>query len=145
VNDNFHEMYSERESASGPSNRSFGLTVGGILLALGLYRGLVSSGLNWLTLAFLAIGAVLATLGAARPEVLTAANRAWMHLGVILAKIINPVIMFLVYAVAFVPTGLLMRWRGHDPLRLKRDRNCGSYWIERSPSEPTGKAMARQY
>jgi hypothetical protein len=145
VSADFHENYTERESASGPSNRSFGLTVGGILLALGLYRGLVSSGFNWLTLALLAIGAVLATLGLAKPAALTAANRAWMQLGVILARIINPVIMLLVYGLAFVPTGLLMRWRGHDPLRSRRDRECGSYWIERSPSEPKGKAMARQY
>ncbi len=141
----FHEKPVSHESIEGPSNRSFGLTVGGILVGIGVVRWVLTSGLDTLSTILFVVGGLLVSLGAFRPSVLTIPNWAWMRLGALLATIVNPIIMFLIFAIAFVPSGLIMRLRGHDPLRLQIRHDVESYWISRAPSEPAGQSMTNQY
>ncbi len=44
--------------------------------------------------------------------------------------------MGLIFFTTILPVGLFMRARGHDPLRLKREPQSSSYWIEREPPWP---------
>jgi hypothetical protein len=44
-----------------------------------------------------------------------------------------------------VPVGVVMRFVGKDPLRLKHDRMAASYWIPRSPPGPPPDSMTNQY
>ena len=81
----------------------------------------------------LVVGVALLLLAAVSPKSLGNANRLWMRLGALLARIINPLVLLLVYALTFVPIGLLLRLRGHDPLRLKRAPAGASYWISNPP------------
>lgn len=117
----------------GPSNRSFGYTVGGILIGLMLLRWLISGTFTSFAIGLTAIGAVLVLLALVAPAMLTVPNRLWMKLGLLLFAIVNPVVMFLIYATTFVPIGLFMRWRGQDPLAASFDRNASTYWIDRAP------------
>ena len=39
--------------------------------------------------------------------------------------------MFFVYMVTIIPTGLILRLSGKDPLSQKIDKSLESYWIER--------------
>jgi hypothetical protein len=45
----------------------------------------------------------------------------------------------------FVPTGLLMRACGRDPLRLKPDPEASTYWVERDPPGPKPESMIHQF
>ncbi len=80
-----------------------------------------------------------------RPDALDALNRAWMKLGLLLFKIVNPIVMGLIFFTTILPVGLIMRARGHDPLRLKRDPAASSYWIERQPPGPAPETMINQF
>jgi hypothetical protein len=143
---NFHESYREREVAKTSSNRSFGLTVGGILIAIAIYRFIFAeTGLGWPTLVFGTVGLCLSILGLVSPAVLAPLNYAWAKFGLLLAKVTNPLVMLLIYAIAFVPIGWVMRIFGHDPMRLKRSPHGGTYWIERSPPGPTPETMTDQF
>ena len=130
----FHESFEDGPAGKEPSNRKFGLTVGGILSAIGVVRGfwVGFAGFEW---ALLAIGLVLVLLGAVAPGTLTVANGLWMRLGHVLSGIVNPVVMFLMYAVCITPAGLLARLFGYDPLRRKFDPSGETYWIEKIPAE----------
>ena len=141
----FHDPHIAHETVEGPSNRSFGLTVGGILTALGALRILIKWEIGIVSVLMLVVGVALLFLGLVRPQSLGTANRLWMRLGALLARIVNPVVLFLVYAIAFVPTGFIMRLRGYDPLRLKRADASASYWIRRSPQDPTAERMKNQF
>lgn len=143
----FHESYHARNEVKGGTDRAFGLTVGGILLVIFLYRWLLGdAGMNWLTLAFLGVGAILLVLGLVAARLLAPLNRAWTKLGLVLFKVVNPVVMFLIYALTIVPIGVIMRARGHDPLRLKRlDGGGASYWVERTPPGPAPRSMTEQF
>lgn len=90
-----------------------------------------------------AVAAVLLALAAAKPALLGPLNRAWFRLGLLLNRIVNPVVMLLVFLVAFVPMGLAMRiWR--DPLLRRRRPEAASYWIAREPAAP-GHSMKNQF
>jgi hypothetical protein len=140
-----HETYAGHEEVKGGSDRSFGLTVGGILAAIGLYRLLLGSGVGAITLLLLAVGAALVLGGLVAPAALAPLNRAWTRLGLVLFKIVNPVVMFLIWATTVVPTGLVMRLRGRDLLRLERSSAAASYWLERPRGEPDPKSMINQF
>ena len=51
----------------------------------------------------------------------------------------------IVYYLTVVPTGLIMRALGKDPLRLRFERELPSYWIKREPPGPNPKTMNDQF
>jgi hypothetical protein len=145
----FHEDFSRKEEVKGSSDRAFGLTVGGILLAIAAVR----SGLQlwdggaagWVEGVLAGIGALLLLFGLAAPARLAPLNRAWTRLGLLLFKVVNPLVLGLIYLTTVVPIGLLMRLLGRDLLSLKLDRQAPSYWVEREPPGPAPETMIRQF
>ncbi len=79
------------------------------------------------------------------PRLLTPLNRLWFRFGLLLHHIVNPVIMALIFYGAVLPTGLAVRAFGKDLLRLRRDPQAESYWIEREPPGPAPESMTRQF
>lgn len=146
-----HEDYSRDETIEGSSDRSFGLTVGGILLAIVLVRlGLQwwqSGGvtLGWLELVLGGVGIVLLAMGLLAPTLLAPLNRGWTKLGLLLFTIVNPIVLALIFLVTIVPIGLALRAFGKDPLRLRFDPDAKSYWIEREPPGPAPESMGQQF
>ncbi|MEX0693934.1 MAG: hypothetical protein WD075_05790, partial [Rhodospirillales bacterium] len=72
-------------------------------------------------------------------------NLLWFKFGLLLYKIVNPVVMALLYYTTMVPTGLLMKLFGKDPLNRTFDAEAKSYWIERDPPGPEPESMKRQF
>ena len=52
-----------------------------------------------------------------------------MRLGDILGAVVAPIIMFIIYIIAVIPTGIILQILKKDVLRLKLDKNTASYWI----------------
>lgn len=128
---NFHENFTEYDEVKGPSNRNFGFTVGGIFGAIGLIKTVIVGYISIIAMIFFGLFVILAGGAAVKPELLTPLNKGWMKLAMILFHIVNPVIMFLMYAVCFVPGGLIMKMVGYDPMRRKFDKDAKTYWIEK--------------
>lgn len=146
-----HEDYAREEHVEGSSDRGFGLTVGGILLAIMLVRlglGWWSSGtigFNWVEWVLGGVGLPLVLLGLAVPAVLAPLNKGWTKLGLLLFKIVNPIVLGLIFLVTIIPIGFLLRVFGKDPLRLRFDADAESYWIPRDPPGPTPDSMPLQF
>lgn len=140
---NFHESYAEHEQVKGPSNRNFGFTVGGIFAAIGAVKAVFFS-VSWLSLVFLALGGGLIAAAALVPHRLTRLNAAWMGLAKLLFHIVNPVIMFLLFCVAFVPAAAIMKLVQYDPMKRRFDSAAKTYWVTK---EKTGidKPMRYQF
>jgi hypothetical protein len=68
-----------------------------------------------------------------------------MAFGLLLGRIISPIMLFLVYLIAVVPTGLIMRLAGKDPLHRRLDRDAKSYWVHRVPPGKPDATMTRQF
>jgi hypothetical protein len=145
----FHEDFGRRHEVRGSSDRGFGLTVGGILLAIAAARAGLQlwdgAGPGWVEGGLAVVGALLLAFGLAAPARLAPLNRAWTRLGLILFKVVNPVVLGLIYLTAVVPIGLLLRLMGRDLLSLRLDRQAKSYWVMRAPPGPAPDTMIRQF
>lgn len=137
-----HEQLRSFESVSPGSDRSFGLIVGGILTVIGVYQNFRESDLFWF---FVVPGVVLIVLALVKPASLHSANQAWTRLGIVLGKVVTPIVMFLVYALSIVPTGLILRVFGKNLLQLKRNEATDSYWIVRDPPGPLPESFREQF
>jgi hypothetical protein len=90
------------------------------------------------------VAALLLATSLLAPNLLKPLNIAWFKFGMLLHKIVNPLVMFLMFAIAFVPMGLLMRLV-YDPLRLKRPSGVDTYWLDPDPAEIKLRSMKNQF
>ena len=146
MSDNFslHENYSDEEQAEAGSDRAFGYTVGSILIAMGAIKSFVAGAVSPIACLIFAVGAVLLLLGIMAPSLLATLNRLWLKAGSAIAKIINPIMLALLFLFVVTPMAFAMRIMGKRPLRLAPDRTAASYWIKREA--PGGVSnMKRQF
>jgi predicted membrane metal-binding protein len=132
---------SHRKVAAG-SNRTFGLVFAVVFAIIALWP--VISGTRprlWAAV----IAAALLAVAVFAPRLLSPLNRAWFHVGMALHRVVNPVVMGVIYFGTVVPVGLIMKLRGMDPLRLKRDPEAASYWVVREPPGPERGSMTKQF
>lgn len=130
------------EIVVGPSDRNFGFTMAvvfALIGTLGLYKG-SSHAPIWLGVAVLFAGVTLW-----RPQSLGLANRVWLKLGLLMYRVVNPVIMAILFFGAILPTGWIMRIFGKDFLKLQRDRSASTYWLPRSDPRPPSESMRQQF
>jgi len=137
-----HESFERVEIVEGPSNRSFGFVFAAVFSAIGFISLFSSKGvLIW---AFVA-GAAFALAAIVIPVVLTPLNRLWLKFGILLHKIVSPIVLAIMFFVVITPIGIVMRLVGKDPLRLRLDKNTNSYWIERIPPGPAPESLKDQF
>ena len=121
--------------------RNFGLLVGGIFGAMGLWPMLWRHQSPRLWAVTLAVVLVLPALVA--PRILAPAYRAWMALAEVLAWVNTRIILGVVFFVVVTPIGLIMRLLKRDPMRRQFDRTGDSYRIRCVPRP--GTHMTRQF
>jgi hypothetical protein len=66
-------------------------------------------------------------------------------LGLLLGRIVNPVVTAVLFFLVFTPSGLISRLLGRDLLRLKPARETETYWITRHPPGPQSETMSKQF
>jgi hypothetical protein len=137
-----HEDFSREEHVKGSSDKGFGQVFAGffvLMSGLSWWRG--HTAWHWA----LPVAGVFLVLAYAYPKALSPLNRLWMKLGLIIYKVMNPLILGLLFFVTIMPIGLVMRAFGKDFLRLRLDRNAPTYWIHRQPPGPPPESMRNQF
>jgi len=121
--------------------RSFGLIVGGIFAAIGIWP-LVIRG-EAVHLWALAVSGGLALPAVIYPPCLKPIYQGWMYLGAALGWFNTRVILAIGYFLVFTPIAWVMALMGKDPLRRKLDSTERTYRILREPRP--GQHMERQF
>lgn len=126
------------------SDRSFGLVFVVVFLAIGLWP-LIGDWSNFAAVRIWSIGiaAVLLVVAIAVPRLLAPANGLWIRFGLLLGRIMNPIIMGVLFFIVLSPVALVMRLSGKDILSLKSNRDAKTYWIVRNDEEPP--SMSNQF
>jgi hypothetical protein len=137
-----HEFDEHDPARERRARRSFGLLFTVVFLLVGLWPLLRMAPPRWWAVALSVLCLVLAL---AWPAGLAPFNAAWMRLGAILHRIVSPLVLGMLFYLTVVPTGLVMRALGKDPLRLRFDRAAPSYWIERQPPGPAPDSLRNQF
>lgn len=137
-----HEIYDREEEVRGSSDRGFGFVFAGFFEILAAMRWWKDhGGAGW----FAAAGITMLLIALVRPTLLAPFNRVWTKLALLLSKIMNPVIMGILFFLVVAPIALLMRLFKKRPLALEFDPAAKSYWIERTPPAPLPGSMKNQF
>jgi hypothetical protein len=109
--------------------RKFGLTVGAVILVLGLimlWRHRIAA---W---PFTLIGIFLVLLGGLAPLTLRWVHAAWMILALMLGWVVTRIILTVAFYLIVTPIGLLQCLLGKRAVEIAfRDDNVESYWQAR--------------
>ena len=109
------------------SNRSFGVIFFVVFLLIALYPVINNGEIRiW----SLITSIIFLILGLLNSKLLNPLNKLWFKFGIVLGKIISPLIMGIIFFLVVTPTGLIMRLLRKDILSLKYNQNS-SYWIEK--------------
>ena len=110
------------------SNRSFGIVFSIVFLLIAIYPLINSEGLRvW----SLIIAIIFLFLGLINSKILTPLNKLWFKFGILLGRIVSPIIMGIIFFLVVTPIALIMRIIGKDLLNLKFNKEK-SYWIEKN-------------
>lgn len=137
-----HENYGREDPVRAGSERSFGIVFAVVFAAVAFWPLMEGAPVS---LWALAVGGTFLAAGLWAPVVLRPLNRIWFLFGLALNKIMNPLVMGLLFYLTIAPTGLIMRLVGKDPLHRRFDPQAKSYWIERRPPGPEPDTMRFQF
>ena len=121
------------------SNRNFGVVFFVVFFLIALYPLTYDEGIRTWSII---ISLFFLILGLFNSKILNPLNKLWFKFGIILGKIISPLIMGLIFFLVVTPTGIFMRILGKDLLNLKFKRDKKSYWLEKT--DPKSK-MKNQF
>ena len=135
-------MIDAKMSFNMPSNARFGWFFSGIfaMAALYYYSQQMSIVAGFLSIVF--VVCVAATI--AFPQALMPLNRIWYQFGILIGKLVNPIILGIIFFMLITPMSILMRMFGRDELKIKKSRRK-SYWVERIPAGPAPESFNNQY
>ena len=118
-------------------NITFGILFFILFLIIGIYP-LKSGGV--IRIWSVVLSSLFLIITIIRPNLFTFLNRLWIQFGILLGKIISPVVMGLVFFFVVTPIGILVRILKKDVMGLKR--GTSSYWINR---EDKVQSMKKQF
>ena len=110
------------------SNRSFGVVFFIVFLLIALYPVINNEEIRVWSLIVSLIFLVLWLLNS---KILNPLNQIWFKFGVLLGRIISPLIMAIIFFFVVTPIGLIMRILGKDILNLRYNTKK-TYWIEKT-------------
>ncbi len=137
-----HEDFRRKQEGQGGSDRGFGIVFAIFFALVGILPVRHHHPPRWwaLSLAGLFLGVALI-----QPAWLRPLNRVWTKLGILLGRVVSPVVTGLLFFLVVTPIGLLFRLLKKDPLRLASGAGTQTYWIERRPPGPAPETMRNQF
>jgi len=111
------------------TERNFGLVFSIVFLIIAFYPLFQGSKINIWAL-FIFIFFLLFTF--VYPRIFKIPNFLWFKFGLLLGKIVTPIVLMIIYFFVITPIGIILRLFGKNILNMKIDKNQKSYWINRS-------------
>ena len=125
-----------------PSDRSFGLFFSLVFGAFSLYLYIYSFLLA--AFLFLSLAVVVFFISILKSDLLHFFNKLWTRFGVLMGKIINPIMLGSIFFFIITPVALAMRLFKRDDLLLRLEK-ADSYWRDRFPIGPKPESFKDQF
>ena len=134
------------EKSDGPiggSNKSFGVMFGVIFLLATAY--LVAKDKSTFAQLFTFVASVTTFVVAFKaPTMLTKPNLYWMKFSLLLARVVSPIVLGVLFFVLISPLAIVLRIFGRDQLLLKRQESS-SLWKIRNSKGYSLESFKNQY
>ena len=119
----------QKKQSNIGSDKSFGIVFAIFFTIISLWP--IFSGENIRVWAII-IALIFLLISFIKPELLNGLNKIWSKFGMLLGKIISPIVMAFVFFAIITPMAFFMRLIGKDLLNKKITKSIKSYWIKRS-------------
>ena len=136
------EEHGQIEPPQLPSNRKFGLFFALVFLLAAAF--FFWKGSEYLGAVLSIAAALFGVCALLLPAVLSPLNRLWFALGMLLGRIVSPIVLGLIFFVLLTPVSVVTRLFGRDAL-LIRKRDASSYWVARTPPGPAADSFKNQF
>ena len=141
MEENLNESVNQYDVSMG-SNKSFGIVFAIVFLIIALWP--LTSGGEIRLWGLYIFGAFLG-VAFMIPKMLHPLNLIWFKFGLLLHKIVNPIVMGLVYVLTVFPIGLILRIVGKDQMRVKKQNHVDTYWVKRDIVGPDADSFKNQF
>lgn len=125
-----------------PTNRKFGNFFAIVFLLAGIY--FLSHGSYVFVYLFFALAVVFFIISIINADLLLPLNKLWMHLGLLLGKIISPIVLGIMFFGLITPISITLFLLGRDELRL-RAKKLRSFWRYRSQESLNSSTFKNQF
>ena len=116
-----------------PTNKKFGLVFFIFFVILSTYF-FINDNLIILPLILICLAIIFLTLAILNSSLLSPFNLLWFKFGLLLGKIVNPLIMGIFFFILITPISLITKLFGRDELRIKR-KSVTTYWINKDTAQ----------
>lgn len=137
-----HEDFRRKQEGQGGSDRGFGIVFAIFFTLIGLLPLRAHHPVRWWALAAAGVFLGVALL---QPVWLRPLNRVWTKLGILLGRVVSPVVTGIVFFLVVTPIAVLFRLLKKDPLHLASSGDTATYWIARLPPGPPPETMRNQF
>ena len=107
------------------SNKSFGIVFSIFFLLISVYLLLNNDPIYYWSLF---VSFIFLVLGLMNSKILSPLNLLWFKFGILLGRIISPVVMGVIFFLVVTPISIILKIFGKDVLNLKFNNNK-TYWI----------------
>ncbi|WP_119392207.1 SxtJ family membrane protein [Taklimakanibacter lacteus] len=130
-----HEAPRQNDTPKLGSNRSFGLVFAGVFAVITAYIFIRH---DRFSIPAAAVSAVFLVCALLVPQILTPLNKLWFRFGLLLHKIVSPVILGMIFFVILTPAGFLLR-------RFSRKDEAAAQWIDRAADDVKAGSFRNQF
>lgn len=125
-----------------PTNRKFGFFFTAVFALAGGY--FLNENSVVAAYIFLVLAAAFFLVTIIKADFLLPLNKLWMHFGLLLSKIVSPIVLGVIFFGLFTPIALVMRTVGRDELRL-RVKKLPSFWKPREENTLSSTRFKNQF
>ena len=126
-----------------PSNKKFGFLFTLIFIILSGYFYLYKYS-NFLIIISLIIATTFLITALIKPIILKPFNVLWFKLSIFLSKIVNPIILGIIFYILITPIAIITKIFGRDILKIKYTNKI-TYWINKDKIDYDKESFKKQY
>ena len=130
--------------ASTKEQRKFGFVMGAAITVLGLVRWWLH-GFAELPVYFFSVAAAFAVLGLVAPRILKPVFYLWIRFGLAMNWLVTRLVLLIAFWITIVPTRVLIRLFGKDPLKREFLPDASSYWEDAEEQPDTMERYLKQF
>ena len=112
------------------SNKKFGYQFASIFLIIFFIRFLLFKSVNTFDYVILSLFLIFFLLSLFKANYIVPVKTFWLKFSIYLAKILNPIILFIIYLICFVPIGIYYKLINKKNLNTTIDKKSKTYWEE---------------
>ena len=123
-----NDILQEHQIKKETSEKVFGYQLSSIFLLIILIRYIVFNQLNFIDFSLLVLGIILLGVSKFKSTYISPIRKFWLLISIYLAKVLNPIILMVVYILCFIPIGIIYKLIKKRNLKTEIKKTEETYW-----------------